>query len=252
MAASTTKHKLSRISTRAPKGMDKDETKNKTTAILQDLDELQNLMYAEGKHSILVVIQGMDASGKDGLIRDVFGAMNPQGVQVSSWKVPTKEEAGHDFLWRIHRAAPAKGMVQVFNRSHYEDILVTRVHGLCDDKMARKRIKAINDFEQLLTEHNDTHIIKLYLHVSHEEQIKRLEERINIPRKMWKYNESDLQESQYWETYMKYYGEALNKCDEIPWHVIPADQNWYKSYLVAGILRETLQSLRMKYPGLKK
>lgn len=246
------KHPLDKISTRAPKGYDKDQTKRKTIALLQELDELQNLLYAGAGHSLLVVIQGMDASGKDGLIRDVFGSMNPQGVQVASFKVPTKEEAAHDFLWRIHAKVPAKGMIQVFNRSHYEDILVTRVHGLCDDKTARKRIQAINGFERLLEEHNQTKILKLYLHVSHEEQLKRLQERLHIPRKMWKYNEADLTESARWDEYMHYYGEALDQCNEVPWHVIPADQNWYKSYLVAKLLRDTLQELNLEYPGLKK
>ena len=144
------KIKLGKIDTKAPKQLDKDATKKKLAAIQGELDELQNLLYAEGKHSILVIIQGMDASGKDGLIRDVFGCMNPQGVQVTSFKVPTPEELSHDFLWRIHEHAPAKGMIQVFNRSHYEDVLVTRVHSIIDDKTAVKRMSAINDFEKML------------------------------------------------------------------------------------------------------
>jgi len=243
--------RLSEISTRAPKGVDKDETKGKTLAILQELDELQNLMFAERKHSLLVVIQGMDASGKDGLIKDVFGSLNPQGVNVQSFKAPTKEEAAHDFLWRIHKNTPEKGMIQLFNRSHYEDVLITRVHGWCDDKTAKQRMEAINHFENLL-ESNDTHVIKLYLHVSHEEQRKRLEERLEIPRKMWKYNQADLEESNLWDDYMKYYEEALKKCNDIPWHIIPSDQNWYKSYTVAKIIRDALQSFKMKYPEVKE
>jgi len=242
---------LAKWSTCAPKGIDKESTKLKTTAICQELDELQNLLYAESKHAILVVIQGMDASGKDGLVRDVFRSMNPQGVTVQSFKVPTKEEASHDFLWRIHKNTPAKGMIQVFNRSHYEDILVTRVHGWCDDKTAAQRMQAINDFERMLTE-NGTHIIKLYLHISPERQMKRLKERIVTPQKMWKYNEADFAEAKHWDRYRKYYEEAFETCNEIPWHIIPADQNWYKSYLVAILLRDTLKSLNMAYPGLKK
>lgn len=249
--AKATGIRLSQISTRAEKGMDKDETKGKTLSLLQELDELQNLLYAESKHAVLVVIQGMDAAGKDGLIRDVFTSMNPQGVRVASFKVPTKEEAAHDFLWRIHQQTPGKGMIHIFNRSQYEDILVTRVHGLCDNKTAARRIQAINDFERMLTE-NGTRILKLYLHVSHEEQVKRLKERIHIPRKMWKYNESDFTESDRWDTYRKYYEEAINRCNEIPWHIIPADQNWYKSYQVALLLRDLLKGLKMKYPGLKQ
>lgn len=251
MAKAKNSYDLNKISTRAPKGLDKDATKRKTLALLQELDELQNLLYAESKHSVLVVTQGMDASGKDGLIRDVFSTMNPQGVRVASFKVPTTEEAAHDFLWRIHRQTPEKGMIQLFNRSHYEDVLVTRVHGWCDDKTAEKRMRSINDFERLLTD-NNTHILKIYLHVSHEEQRKRLEERLLIPRKMWKYNESDLTESNHWDEYRKYYEDVFSRCSEVPWHIIPADQNWYKSYLVANLLRDTLAGLKMKYPGLKK
>jgi len=244
--------RLADISTRAPGGMDKEKTKEKTMALLGELDELQNLLYASSEHALLVVIQGMDASGKDGLIRDVFGSMNPQGVRVTSYKVPTAEEAAHDFLWRIHKNVPEKGMVGVFNRSHYEDVLVTRVHGSCDDKTARKRMKAINDFEQLLETHNRTHILKLYLHVSQGEQQKRLQERLHIPHKMWKYNEGDFAESKLWNRYMQYYEAVFEQCSEVPWHIIPADQNWYKSYRVALLLRDTLASLKMKYPGLKK
>lgn len=254
MAKSKTKSKydLNQISTRAPKELDKDEIKKKTISIVQELDELQNLLYAQSKHAILIVIQGMDASGKDGLIRDVFGQMNPQGVKVGSFKVPTQEEAAHDFLWRIHKQAPERGTIQVFNRSHYEDILVTRVHGTCNDETAHERMKAINDFEQLLSRHNNTHILKLYLHISHKEQQERLQERIHIPRKMWKYNESDFKESERWDDYRTYYEEAFQACDAVPWHIIPSDQNWYKSYLVAALLRDTLKKLKMSYPGLKK
>src|SRR6266702_4802956 len=171
-------YKLKEISTRAPEEWDKKETKEKLEAVLLELDELQNLLYAESVHSLLVVLQGMDASGKDGVIRNVFGKLNPQGVLVKSFKTPTAEELSHDFLWRIHAHAPAKGVLQLFNRSHYEDILITRVHKWIDDKTARKRMEAINDFEHLLEEHNDTRILKFYLHISPEEQTSRLDERI--------------------------------------------------------------------------
>ncbi len=250
--ASRKKIKLHKISTRAPKGLDKDETKRKTAAILQELDELQNLLYADGQHAILVVIQGMDAAGKDGLINDVFSGLNPQGVQVASFKVPTERELAHDFLWRIHKKTPPKGMIQIFNRSHYEDVLVTRVHGLCNDEQAAKRMAAINDFEKLLEDHGNTHILKIYLHVSHQEQVERLEERLLIPRKMWKYNANDLKESKRWDEFMGYYEEVFETCNQVPWHIIPADQNWYKSYLVASLLRDTLKRLQLTYPGLKK
>ncbi len=244
--------KLKDINTSAPKGVNKSKTKNALHKILLDLDELQNLLYAEGKFSLLIIIQGMDASGKDGLTRDVFTSMNPQGVNVTSFKEPTEEELSHDFLWRIHKEVPAKGMIHIFNRSHYEDVLVTRVHELIDDDIAKKRMKAINDFEKLLITHNNTQILKFYLHVSHKEQLERLNERLKKPEKMWKYSPEDFNESKLWDTYMKYYEEVFEHCNEAPWHIIPADQNWYKSYLVAKTIQDTLKGLKMKYPGMKK
>ena len=246
------KIKLKEIATHAPKELNKDVIKEKLAKTLANLDELQNLLYAEAKHSVLVIIQGMDASGKDGLTRDVFTSMNPQGVNVTSFKEPSKEELSHDFLWRIHQHTPAKGMIQIFNRSHYEDVLVTRVHGMTDDKTAMERMEDINMFERMLTRHNYTHILKFYLHVSHEEQLRRLEERISEPKKMWKYNVTDFEESKLWDVYMKYYEEVFNKCNLVPWQIIPADQNWYKSYLVAKELEKLLTGLKMRFPGMKK
>ena len=246
------KIKLGDIDTRAPKGWDKHETKKKLAAILEELDELQNLLYAESRHSILIVIQGMDASGKDGTIRNVFGKLNPQGVLVQSFKAPTAEELAHDFLWRIHAHAPRKGYIQLFNRSHYEDILITRVHNWIDGETVRRRMKAINAFERLLMEHNDTHILKFYLHISPEEQKMRLEERIRNPAKQWKYNQDDFKEARLWDKYMDAYEDCFENCEEAPWVVVPADQNWYKEYLIAHMLRNTLRKLDMQYPGLKK
>lgn len=246
------KFKLSEIDTRAPGELDKKDTKEKTLAILEELDGLQNLLFAEGKHAVLIIIQGIDGSGKDGVIRNVLGNMNPQGVTVKSFKVPTAEEAAHDFLWRVHQHAPQKGMIQVFNRSHYEDILVTRVHKWCDDDVAKKRMKAINDFEELLQKHNATHILKFYLHVSREEQHQRLTERMSEPAKMWKYNEKDFEEAKLWDVYMRMYEECFENCNKPAWTIVPADQNWYKEYIVAKALRDLLVSLDMKFPGLKK
>ncbi len=243
---------LKDISTRAPKELDKTETKKKTEAILEELDELQNLLFAESKYSVLVVIQGMDGSGKDGVIRNVLGNMNPQGVTVKSYKAPTPEELSHDFLWRIHHHAPAHGMIQIFNRSHYEDILVTRVHKWCDDETARKRMNAINDFEKLLQEHNNTHILKFYLHISPEEQHERLSERMKDPAKMWKYNEKDFEEAKLWDVYMDMYNDCFNNCNTPAWTIVPADQNWYKEYMIASQLRDLLKGLDMKFPGMKK
>jgi PPK2 family polyphosphate:nucleotide phosphotransferase len=246
------KIKLSSISTRAPKELDKASTKEKTAKMVEELDELQNLLFAESKHSVLLVIQGMDGSGKDGVIRNVLGNMNPQGVNVKSYKAPTAEELSHDFLWRIHQHTPGEGMIQVFNRSHYEDILVTRVHKWCDDATAVKRMKAINDFELLLQEHNNTHILKFYLHISPEEQHDRLSERMKDPAKMWKYNEKDFEEAKLWEIYMQVYEDCFNNCNNPPWTIVPADQNWYKEYIIASALHGLLSGLNMQFPGLKK
>jgi PPK2 family polyphosphate:nucleotide phosphotransferase len=246
------KIKLAEISNRAPKDLDKQDTKEKTARILEELDELQNLLYAESRHSVLVVIQGMDASGKDGVIRNVFGHLNPQGVTVQSFKAPTAKELSQDFLWRIHAASPARGMIQIFNRSHYEDIIITRVHKWCDDKTAKKRMNAINNFENLLQEHNNTRVLKFYLHISPEEQQERLQERIKDPTKQWKYNANDFEEAKLWDVYMQQYEDCFEQCNDIPWTIVPADQNWYKEYLIAKQLRDVLASLDMQYPGLKK
>lgn len=246
------KIKLSEISTRAPKELDKAKTKEEIADILKEVEELQNLLYAASTHALLVVIQGMDASGKDGAIRNVFSSINPQGVMVHSFKVPTEEELAHDFLWRIHKHVPQKGMIQVFNRSHYEDILVTRVHKWCDDATAKKRMNAINDFEELVQHHNNTAILKFYLHISKEEQHERLNERIKDPAKQWKYNANDFKESELWDDYMKAYEDCFENCDKVPWIIVPSDQNWYKEYLMSKTIRDTLKSFDMQYPGLKK
>ena len=244
--------KMLAADTRAPKKLNKDKIKKEMQQLLEELDELQNRLYASATHSVLLVIQGMDASGKDGLIRDVLGQLNPQGVTVKSFKAPTAEELAHDFLWRVHAAAPAKGIIQVFNRSHYEDILVTRVNGWCSDELAKKRMQAINDFEQLLQTHNNTIIIKVYLHISKKEQHERLKERMTDPTKMWKYNEKDWAESEKWEAYMNAYEDCFKHCNQVPWHIIPADQNWYKEYLVAKLLVNALKGLKLEYPTLKR
>ncbi len=243
--------RLDKISTRAPRGLSKDKTKAKTEKILEELDELQNLLYAESKHAILIVLQAMDAGGKDGLVRNVFGKFNPQGVLVQSFKVPTAEELAHDFLWRIHKHTPAKGYIQVFNRSHYEDILVTRVHKLISDDTAFERMEAINNFEKMLLQ-NHTHILKFYLHISPEEQAERLQDRIKDPRKRWKYNENDFAERKLWKNYMAVYQDAFKYCNEVPWTILPSDQNWYKEYLAASALLKLLKSLHMQYPDIKK
>ncbi len=244
-------YKLNKIDTKAPNELDKKKTKEDTEQILAELDQLQNLLYANAKYNVLVILQGMDASGKDGVVKKVFSAVNPMGIKVHSFKSPTTEELAHDFLWRVHKAVPEKGMIQIFNRSHYEDILITRVHGWCDDETAKKRMKAINAFENLLTEHNNTIILKFYLHISPEEQQERLNERKEIPEKSWKYNPKDFEEAKLWDKYMEMYEDAFENCNEVPWHIIPSDQNWYKEHLIAKHLRDTLKKLDLKYPELK-
>jgi len=243
---------LKEISTKAPKEFDKKQTKEETVKLLQELNELQNLLYAEAKHSVLVILQGMDASGKDGAIRKVLGQLNPQGVVVTSFKTPTEEEAKHDFLWRVHQHAPAKGMIGVFNRSHYEDVLITRVHKWCDDATAEKRFDAINDFEELLTVHNATRIFKFYLHISREEQQERFRERMEDPTKQYKYSEKDFEEAEKWNQYMQMYEEVFENCNAVPWTIVPSDQNWYKEYIIARTMVNELKELSMKYPQLNK
>jgi len=243
--------KIDKLSTKPPKGLSKDKTKKKMENMHVALGELQNLMMAECKHSILVVIQGMDASGKDGLIRNAFREVNPMGVRVQAFKKPSELEMKHDFLWRIHQHVPEKGIIQIFNRSHYEDILIQRVHKWVDMDVIKRRMHEINDFERLL-QNNGTHVMKFFLNISHKEQQERLKERMLDPSKKWKYNEQDFAESQLWPDYMKAYEDAINKCNEIPWHVVPSDANWYKEYFVLNTMIEKLKSLNMQFPGEKK
>lgn len=242
---------IAKISTRAPSELSKEDIKSQTKALTKEFEELQNKLYAESKWSLLVILQGMDASGKDGAVREVFSAVNPQGVKVKSFKVPTEEELAHDFLWRVHQHTPAKGMIQIFNRSHYEDVLVTRVLGLTDDTTARERFQIINSFEKLLQERG-TQVLKFYLHISEKEQTERFQDRLNNPRKHWKYNPNDLKSAKDWSSYRKYYREVFENCGpEIPWTIVPADQNWYKEYVIADKITTTLRALHMKYPGLE-
>jgi PPK2 family polyphosphate:nucleotide phosphotransferase len=243
---------LKQIPTRAPQDLDKKRTKEKTALLLEELNALQNVLYAESKHSVLVILQGMDASGKDGAIKNVFGQLNPMGVQVKSFKTPTEEELSHDFLWRIHLNAPQKGMIKIFNRSQYEDVLVTRVHGWCSDELAKKRFEAINQFEKMLVEHNNTVIFKFYLHISPEEQHVRLKERTEDPTKHWKYNKKDKDEAKLWDKYMNMYEDIFENCNQIPWTIVPTDQNWYKEHLITVKVVEALRELSMKYPGLEE
>lgn len=215
----------------------------------QKLARLQYLMYAEGKRSLLICLQGRDAAGKDGTINHVLGAMNPQGCAVTGFKVPTKEEAAHDFLWRYHQHAPGKGQIAIFNRSHYEDVLVVRVHNLTSKEEWSQRYDHINHFERLLTD-NQTHILKFYLHIDPEEQLERFKQRIDDPARHWKISDGDYAERPFWDDYTKAFEAALSKCstENAPWFVIPSNHKWFRNLAISSIVAETLEALNMQFP----
>jgi PPK2 family polyphosphate:nucleotide phosphotransferase len=213
------------------------------------LNELQFMMHAEGKRSLLVVLQAMDSGGKDGAIRRVFGPLNPQGVRVASFKAPSSLERAHDFLWRIHQVTPKRGEIKVFNRSHYEDVLVVRVKNLVPEPVWRKRYTHLNNFEDLLSD-NDTLVLKFFLHISKEEQRARLQERIDNPDRNWKFSHADLEERKSWERYQEAFDEALvqTSTERAPWYVIPSDRKWFRNYAISTIVRQTLEAQKMKFP----
>ncbi len=241
--------KLSEIPTMPPPDADEEKLKDKTGKLAEKLGELQKVMFAQKRHSALVIFQGMDASGKDGAVKHVFKDCHAQGIQVYSFKKPSEEEFAHDFLWRVHKRVPERGMIQIFNRSHYEDILIQRVHGWIDDTRAEKRMKAINAFEELLAFDNHTVIFKFYLHLSYEQQAKELQERISQRDKNWKHNPNDWKEREHWDEYMRYYEYAINE-SSIPWTIVPVDERWYRNYIVAKTIVEALEKLNMEYPPL--
>jgi PPK2 family polyphosphate:nucleotide phosphotransferase len=216
------------------------------------LSGLQGVLYAEHKHKVLMVLQALDCGGKDGTIEHVFKGVNPQGVRVAAFKAPTPIELDHDYLWRVHRQTPGRGEITIFNRSHYEDVLAVRVHDLVPKKVWRRRYQQINNFERMLAEEGVT-IVKFYLHISKDEQRKRQRERLKDPRKKWKFNAGDLQDRELWGDYMKAYEEALSETstDWAPWYVVPANHNWYRNLVVASVLVETLERLKMSYPAPK-
>ncbi|HEY2931788.1 MAG TPA: polyphosphate kinase 2 family protein [Acidobacteriota bacterium] len=229
---------------------DKSEAEELLQKKIARLDELQNLLFAERKHALLVVLQAMDSGGKDGTIRRVMSGVNPQGCEVTSFKAPSAEEASHDFLWRVHHAVPARGEIGIFNRSHYEDVLVVRVHHLVPRPVWSRRYEQINAFEQILAE-NGVKILKFFLHISKDEQKKRLRERIEVPEKNWKVNPGDFDERKLWNQYMEAYQDALSRCstERAPWFVIPANKKWLRNLAVSAIIVEALESLDMKFPA---
>jgi PPK2 family polyphosphate:nucleotide phosphotransferase len=232
---------------KAPKG--KKETEEVFADLNARLEVLQEKLWANHQHKVLVVLQGMDTSGKDGTISHVFQGVNPQGVQVASFKAPTQEELDRDFLWRIHARVPRRGEIVIFNRSHYEDILAVRVHKLVPDKVWKARYEQINDFERLLAE-SGTVILKFFLHIDRDEQKKRLQDRLDDPQKRWKFRLGDLEDRALWDDYRKAYEDVLAKTsqDGAPWYVVPANKKWYRNLVVATVLVETLEKLDMKPP----
>ena len=213
------------------------------------LDVLQELLFAEHKHKLLVILQAMDTGGKDGAVRRVFRGVNPAGVRVASFKSPTLEELDHDYLWRIHKQVPGRGEMVIFNRSHYEDVLIVRVHNMVPAEVWSKRFEQINDFERALTE-NGTTILKFYLHIDLDEQKQRLQARLDDPAKHWKFRLGDLEERKLWPDYMKAYEDVLSKTstENAPWYIVPANRKWFRDLVISSVLVETLEGLKMKYP----
>ncbi|MCA9840145.1 MAG: polyphosphate kinase 2 family protein [Trueperaceae bacterium] len=234
---------------------DSDEGKQRAYDLLDKqiarLASLQNLLYADGSRALLVVLQALDAAGKDSTIRRVFSGINPQGVRVTSFKAPTPEELEHDFLWRIHRQVPRKGMIGVFNRSHYEDVLVVRVKNFVAKKVWSERYEQINEFEELLTK-SGTKIVKFYLHIDKNEQKERFEERLNNPEKNWKFNPGDMEDRKLWSDYEDAFEDVFSKCSskDAPWYIIPANKKWYRNVIIAQVLIETLESMKLEYPSI--
>jgi PPK2 family polyphosphate:nucleotide phosphotransferase len=244
------KLKLSRLDT-SQKGdfKDKEDALRAAAKNLEKLKKLQDVLYAEAKHAVLVVFQAMDAGGKDGAVEHVFSGINPQGCQVTSFKAPTDVELAHDYLWRIHAAVPRKGMIGIFNRSHYESVLVERVKDLVPKSTWEKRYHHINEFERLLADEG-TVILKFFLHISADEQKERLESRLHDPHKNWKFNAKDLEERRHWDAYLAAYQDALERCstEEAPWYVVPADHKWFRNWVISDTIVRTLEKLDMKYP----
>ncbi|MBL4590436.1 MAG: polyphosphate kinase 2 family protein [Phycisphaerales bacterium] len=233
-------------------GVSRKEIEAKTEENTLAIAELQHKLYAEDKQSVLVVLQAMDAAGKDSTIRRVFGRVNPQGVQVTSFKRPTDEELAHDFLWRIHHHTPNRGCIGIFNRSHYEDVLVVRVNNIAPESIWSKRFDLINSFEQGLVDAG-TKIIKVYLHLSKDRQREKLSDRLTNPEKNWKFEPGDLKTREKWDEYMQAYGDTISKCntDDAPWYIVPTNRKWYRVHVVSEIVRATLEAMNPQFPEPK-
>lgn len=243
--------KLSKIPTTPPDDLKKKKIEAKTIEMVIKIGELQHKMYAEGKQSLLVILQGMDASGKDGTVKTVFADCNPTGIDTYAFKKPTEEEFAHDFLWRIHQKTPRKGNIMVFNRSHYEDILIQRVHKWISEDRVAMRMKAINAFEEFIAQDNNTKVLKFYMHISEDRQKEKLQERIDDPAKNWKHKASDWDERKHWAAYMDCYEYAINE-STTPWHIAPSDSRWYRNYFISKVVLETLEAMNPQLPILEK
>lgn len=232
-------------------GLSKEDIKEKYAKLKESFAQLQDVFYAARKHGLLIILQGMDCSGKDGTVKKVLTGVNPNGFDVENFKEPNSEELGHDYLWRIHKKTPMKGNIKVFNRSYYEDVLVTRVHKAIDDDTAITRFKEINEFEKYLV-NNNTIVLKFFLHISKEFQKEKLENRLKLQEKHWKFSESDLKERKFWDKYQECYSDVLSNCStkEAPWYVIPANHRWFRDYLILKIIVKTLEELKLEYPPL--
>jgi PPK2 family polyphosphate:nucleotide phosphotransferase len=229
-------------------GISQEEAGNRFVELSQELGDLQEMLYSAGRNAVLIVLQGMDTSGKDGAIKRVMSQVNPQGCRVESFKVPTDEELAHDFLWRVHRVVPRRGLLTIFNRSHYEDVIVVRVHRLVEEEAWKQRYNHINDFEQLLVE-SGTIVLKFFLHISHDEQKKRLEARELETEKAWKLSAGDWRERERWDEYQKAYEDALSKCstEHAPWHIVPSDKKWFRNLAIAEAIVNELRPYRDKW-----
>jgi PPK2 family polyphosphate:nucleotide phosphotransferase len=228
---------------------DEHATKAETVAIAKEIDRLQDSLYAEGKRALLVILQGTDTSGKDGTIRGVFNATGPLGVSVTAFRRPSEEELEHDYLWRVHRACPRRGTIGIFNRSHYEDVLVAKVRNFAPAEVIEQRYDQINAFERILVE-NGTRILKFMLHISKKEQAERLQERLDDPQKHWKFNPSDLDDRDHWNDFQAAYETLLHRCSTewAPWHVVPSDRKWVRNAVIARIVKATLEAMDPRYP----
>lgn len=240
-----------KLPTTPPKNVDRDELEDLTKDYQERIADQHQLLRANQDHSVLIVFQGMDAAGKDGAVKEVFKKCVHNDINVFSFKKPTDLEFSHDFLWRVHQKAPAKGEIAVFNRSHYEDVLIQRVHGWIDDSRVDVRFRAINAFEELLQADNNTLILKFFLNISYSEQEIQLNERLEENDKHWKHNESDWTEREHWDDYMHAYQDVLNR-SMIPWTIVPVDKRWYRNYVICKAVCEALEGLKMEYPPLMR